>query len=235
MSMNPNPVIDFKSTKLHEWSSKLIGPIAEWLARLGIDPNYFTWLSVVFAACAGVALWHGRWLAAGVLLLANGFCDVADGVLAREMKKRNQRSERLRQMGAFLDPAVDRINDGFLFIGLIGYGFVYMIAHPPTDLTWYSLFFMLLLAAAIAHPISSYYRARIESLNMRFQEKKPLTRAGLHLALAAVIIGMLLLPDEARWWYYLAGTTFFVSASTLVNLIRRFRRSLKLFDQFRGQ
>ncbi len=228
----PKKVTEFTPTRLHDWSSRVIGPLARWLARHGIDPNYFTWLSVVFALLAGAAMWYDHWLAAGLFLIGNGICDVADGVLARAMP---QRSKRLRQMGAFLDPAVDRVNDGLLFIGLIGFGFEGMLTQQLGHLVWYRVFLGLLLAAAIAHPISSYYRARIESLNMRFQEKKPLTRAGFHLALSAVIIGLWLLPEDVRWTYYLGSVTTLVSIPTLINLARRFHRSLKLFDQYRDQ
>ncbi len=226
------PVIEFTPTKLHELSAKLVGPVARWLGNHGVDPNIFTGLSLILAVGAGGALWSGRWLTAGLLLAGNGLCDVADGILARAMP---HRSERLKQMGVFLDPAVDRINDGFLFIGLIAYGLEGTIASHPVDLLWYRIFFGLLLAAAIAHPISSYYRARIESMRMRFQEKKPLTRAGFHLALVLVILGMWLLPADLQWQYYLMAVTLFVSLPTLINLGRRFRRSIKLFDQFREQ
>lgn len=226
--MNAVPVTEFKSTRLHELMARLFGPLARWCVRKGIDPNVFTTASVIFAAGAGMAIWLDHWFIAGIMLLMNGFCDVLDGILARATP---DRSERLRQKGAFLDPAVDRINDGFLFIGLILYGVEEIISVWPTHLGGYRLFLIALSAAAIAHPISSYYRARMESLNLRFQEKKPLTRAGLHVALAIVIIGMWLISGSLRHDFFFWSVTLFVSIPTIVNVVRRFRHSLRIFDE----
>ncbi|MBI5037367.1 MAG: CDP-alcohol phosphatidyltransferase family protein [Candidatus Kerfeldbacteria bacterium] len=226
--METGPVTEFKATHLHELMARVFGPLARWCARVGIDPNVFTYTSVGFAAFSAVMIWLDHWFLAGIFLLCNGACDVLDGILARSMP---ERSERLRQKGAFLDPAVDRINDGFLFIGLILYGVEEIISVWPTHLGGYRFFLIALIAAAIAHPISSYYRARIESLNLRFQQKKPLTRAGLHVALGFVIIGMWLINGPWRHEFFFWSVTLCVSLPTIINLVRRFRHSLKIFDE----
>lgn len=221
----PKKVNEFTQTVLHELMARLIQPFVNWLMRWGFDPDHFTWASVGCAVVSAYSMCAGRWLDAGLWLLANGLCDVIDGVLARAMP---ERSRRLRERGVFLDPAIDRVNDGMLFVGLLCYGYQYSVARPGLQSDGLIYFFAALMAAAIAHPISSYFRAKIESLNMRFKQKKPLTRAGFHVALTLVIIGMW---KDPSWELYLWGVTLLISVPTIGNMIYRFHRALHLFDE----
>lgn len=234
------PVIEFTPTKLHELSERSMRPLIRFLHRNRLDPNLFTYASLAVALIVAVCIASGQWFLALVSLLINGWFDIIDGSLAR--RSQSIRSERLKQMGVFLDPAVDRVNDGLFFMGLLTYtlwqGYMYTKVEGLVNGYTAAVFIgfcLLIVASAIAHPISSYYRAKIESMDMRFQEKKPLTRATFHLMIAVVCVGMLVLPEVWAPWYFAVSVVLLVCAMTLGNWYLRFRRSIRLFDQVMEQ
>jgi len=78
------------------------------LFRLRIRPWHLTVASLVLMAAAAWLVLVGELLAAGILVLLAGMCDVFDGGLAR------LRGEEGRS-GAFLDSVIDRISDMLIF------------------------------------------------------------------------------------------------------------------------
>jgi phosphatidylglycerophosphate synthase len=82
--------------------------ILAFLLWTGIRPWQLTLLSLALTAVTGVLIVTGQWLAAGVVLIFAGACDVFDGSVARH------RGEA-RRAGAFMDSVLDRVSDMILF------------------------------------------------------------------------------------------------------------------------
>ena len=82
-----------------------------FLFRLDLDPNALTVTGALVSTGAAAAFAAGSPRAAGVLILAGGFFDLVDGVVARH------RGIATR-FGAFLDSTLDRWVDAVLLIGI---------------------------------------------------------------------------------------------------------------------
>ena len=93
------------------WAAEIT---AAGIAATGIHPNFLTWLCLTFNLWAGAMFAAGRFMAAGALMIAAGFCDVMDGPVARIQK-------RTSPFGAFLDSILDRYSDLAIFLGLLVY------------------------------------------------------------------------------------------------------------------
>lgn len=116
-----------------------------FLFRRRLDPNVLTLVGVAISVCAAVAFGLGRPVAAGCLLLAGGFFDLVDGVVARHQGEESP-------FGAFLDSTMDRFVDMVVLLGLV--------AHyaAVSDVT------MVLVAGVvwIMSVMTSYAKARVE-------------------------------------------------------------------------
>ncbi len=76
-----------------------------------LNPNLLTGIGALGSAAAAAAF-AGGWLATGgVLILAGGFFDLVDGVVARHQGISTR-------FGAFLDSTLDRFNDMVVLVGL---------------------------------------------------------------------------------------------------------------------
>jgi CDP-diacylglycerol--glycerol-3-phosphate 3-phosphatidyltransferase len=82
--------------------------ILAFLVWTRVRPYQLTLLSLGLSAVTGWQILAGRWVNAGLALLASGMCDVFDGSVARH------RGED-RRSGAFLDSVLDRAADMILF------------------------------------------------------------------------------------------------------------------------
>jgi phosphatidylglycerophosphate synthase len=89
-----------------------------WIHRLfpflfwrELDPNSLTMAGALVSTAAAAAFAAGAPVAAGVLILAGGFFDLVDGVVARH------RGIATR-FGAFLDSTLDRWVDAVLLVGI---------------------------------------------------------------------------------------------------------------------
>ncbi len=91
----------------------ILEPIAE---RVDMKPNTLTFVSLLFAALAGICFYFSHefpffLLIIPPLILANGFLDALDGKVAR---LRNKESKK----GDFIDHAIDRFADVFIVGGV---------------------------------------------------------------------------------------------------------------------
>ncbi len=98
---------------------KLGHRIDDWVHRLfpflfhrPISPDALTVLGTLVAGTAGLAFAEGAPRLAGVLLLAGGFFDLVDGVVARHFSISTR-------FGAFLDSSLDRVVDIVVMVGLL--------------------------------------------------------------------------------------------------------------------
>ena len=124
--------------------------LARWLARYRLHPNLLTIVGLGVTVYAAVLLALGHFIAAGVVLIVAGACDILDGALARVTRQ-------VTRFGAFLDSVLDRYSDVIIFLGLIVY-----FARPTAE---QSLFYVVLTGIAmIGSLMTSYTRARAECL-----------------------------------------------------------------------
>lgn len=114
---------------------------------LNIHPNVLTFVGVCINIAAAWALALGRFVLAGVIMVAANLFDFIDGKVAHE-------AGTASLFGGFFDSVMDRISDLALFLGL-----VYLYASlQRAD-------YVLITALAMTFTVlTSYTRARAESL-----------------------------------------------------------------------
>ena len=134
------------------WQGKALAPFINLFIRLGISPDVVTVVGTL-GVCAGALAFFPRgeiWV--GVLVItAFVFSDNVDGIMARE-------SGRSSKWGAYLDSTLDRIGDAAIFGGLVLY-----FAGPGDSY----LYLCLSLYCLVMGAVTSYARARAESLGMQ--------------------------------------------------------------------
>ncbi|MCD6320191.1 MAG: CDP-alcohol phosphatidyltransferase family protein [Candidatus Desulfofervidaceae bacterium] len=129
-------------------SAKLGGKFDKYIMKFvpkGVSPNICTLLGLGITGIAGFFLAVGLFKIGGVFIFLAGFCDMADGAIARS-------TGRVSQFGGFLDSVIDRYADLLIFFGLC---FYYYFNH--------NLFLFLCALLVIAGSLlTSYTRARAE-------------------------------------------------------------------------
>ncbi|MGI9086103.1 MAG: phosphatidylinositol phosphate synthase [Aeromicrobium sp.] len=138
--------------RFRQFWTNVWAPVADLLLRMGVKPDHVTIVSTI-GVSAG-ALWffpRGEFFVGVLVITAFVFGDIMDGYMAR---KTGQSSA----WGAFLDSTLDRFGDAAIFGGLV---------------LWYAgegdstLYLSLSLACLVLGNITSYARARAESLGMK--------------------------------------------------------------------
>lgn len=91
--------------------TRLFRPLARLLLRLGLTPDAVTYIGTI-GVCAGALVFYplGHLFWGTVVITVFVFCDMLDGIMARE-------TGRNSLWGAFLDSTLDRIADSAVFIG----------------------------------------------------------------------------------------------------------------------
>jgi phosphatidylglycerophosphate synthase len=125
----------------------VIGPFGRGLARLGVTPNTLTTAGLVLTVAAAIVVAQGDYVVGGVLLLLGGAMDTFDGAVARV-------TGRSTPFGGFYDSVSDRISDGVVLAGL-----AWSLAARPREL-------LLVLVALVGAQVTSYVRARAESIDL---------------------------------------------------------------------
>src|ERR1700712_3337699 len=133
------------------WAS-VFTPVARFLLRLGVTADAVTVVGTL-GVCAGALVFfpRGDFLVGVLVCTAFVFSDLVDGLMARM-------SGQPSSWGAFLDSTLDRFGDAAVFAGLALYYSGRGDSQPLTALALYCL---------VLGSITSYARARAESLGMR--------------------------------------------------------------------
>ena len=79
-----------------------------------INPDWLTLMGTVVAGASGLAFAEGELRLGGFLLVAGGFFDLVDGVVARHFGISTR-------FGAFLDSSLDRVVDILAMVGLLAF------------------------------------------------------------------------------------------------------------------
>lgn len=137
--------------RFREFWTKLLAPIADFLLRIGIKPDWVTIVGTVGVSVA--ALWffpRGQFFVGVLVITVFVFSDLLDGNMARS-------SGQSSVWGAFLDSTLDRVADAAIFAGLV------LWFAGDGDST---LYLSLSLACLVLGALTSYARARAEGLGM---------------------------------------------------------------------
>ncbi len=110
-----------------------------------LNPNMLTVCGAVVSLLAAAAFMRGHFPLAGVLILAGGFFDLVDGVVARH-------HGIATRVGAFLDSTLDRLVDMALLTGISVY---YASMGDPGSV-------LLTGVAMVSSVLVSYAKARAE-------------------------------------------------------------------------
>jgi phosphatidylglycerophosphate synthase len=129
----------------------ILKPLAEFMAKMGIHPNFITLFSFLITSFGVIWILLKKPLIAFIWLLLSAPLDAVDGYVARI-------SGKVSRFGAFLDSTLDRITDSLLFLSLI-----FVFGEDPFS------FFFLSLSLVSAYLIS-YMRARVEGLGENLME-----------------------------------------------------------------
>jgi archaetidylinositol phosphate synthase len=173
-------------TKLKKKIQEMLGTEANIAHKLGFTPNKISIvgfiLSLASAAAYAVAPMQSVLflvLAVG-FMLASGFCDTMDGIVARTF---NQASA----FGAFFDSVLDRYADAAIYAGIIIGG----LLNPIWGL-WGPIFSLIALTGSV---LVSYTRARAESMGIKMESVGFAERAERMLILGIfTICAMFYLP-----------------------------------------
>ena len=131
--------------------TRLLGPVAAGLLRLGVSPDVVTIVGTLGVVAAALSLYPTGHLLAGTLVIAGfAFSDTLDGIMARA-------SGRSGPWGAYLDSTLDRLGDAAIFSGLVLW-FTGGGDHRTTA--------VLALACLVLGGVVSYAKARAEGLGM---------------------------------------------------------------------
>jgi archaetidylinositol phosphate synthase len=174
-------------TKLKKQIQEMLTSQANAAHKLGLTPNKISVIGFIFAlASAGsyVLVTAGSsWLLilAVVFLLASGFCDTLDGIVARTF-------QQTTVFGGFFDSMLDRYADAALYAAIIIAGLCNLSWGPVWGAVWG-------LAALTGSVMVSYTRARAEAAGIKMESVGFAERAERMLILSVVsIIAFFWLP-----------------------------------------
>jgi len=165
-------------TKLKKKVQDMLTSEAKAAHKIGLTPNIvsFIGLALAFFSAAAYAIAQSQpmWLLlAVILLLASGFCDALDGVIARIYQQQSV-------FGGFLDSLLDRYADAVVYAGVIIGGLC--------DLLWG-------LTALAGSLLVSYSRARAEAAGIKMESIGVAERAERMIILAAASVAAIFLPQ----------------------------------------
>jgi archaetidylinositol phosphate synthase len=179
-------------TKLKKKVQQTLTSQATAAHRIGLTPNKVSIIGFILAFAAassyGLSLTFGEvsnyhWLliVATLLLLASGFCDTLDGIIARTF-------QQATVFGGFFDSVLDRYADAAVYAAIIVAGLCNSAWGIPFGSLW-------ALAALAGSVLVSYTRARAEAVGIKMESVGLAERAERMLILAfASIIGFFWLP-----------------------------------------
>jgi archaetidylinositol phosphate synthase len=155
--------------------------------KLGLTPNSISVVGFLLAIASAVSYAltsaNSLWLLllAVFFMLASGFCDTMDGIVARTFKQASA-------FGGFFDSVLDRFADGASYAGIIVAG----LCAAAFGGYWGTI---AALTALLASMLVSYTRARAEVIGVKMESVGIAERAERMLILAAAsIIGYFYLP-----------------------------------------
>lgn len=186
--------------RFRQFWTNLWAPVANVLIRLGVTPNQVTFVSTVGVVFGALFFFPRGQLLVGVLFItAFVFGDLIDGYMART-------TGTTSKWGAFFDSTMDRFGDAAIFGGLL---FYYLRADAATMLGGPRIYVILCLLCLVFGNLTSYARARAESLG--YAAKVGIAERADRLVFVLVatgfngIFGLPVLTEIVLWFLAVAG------------------------------
>lgn len=195
------------------WQGVMLAPFVRLFIRLGISPDAVTLVGTLGVAAGALVFFPQGMLLTGVLVItAFVFSDLVDGQMARTLG-------RSSKFGAFWDSTLDRIGDGAVFGGLV----LYFAADGDSQ-----LYLALSLYCLVMGSVTSYARARAESLGM--DAKGGLAERADRLVLILVATGLGAIFDVAWLMQAALWILAFANTYTVVFRVLKVRRQALALD-----
>lgn len=193
--------------RFRQFWTNVWAPLANLLLRLGVKPDHVTIVGTAGVVLGALFFFPRGELFWGVMFItAFVFADLMDGYMARSTGQSSS-------WGAFLDSTLDRFGDAAIFGGLAIY---YVSVHAEADLGSTRTYFYLSLACLVLGSITSYARARAESLGM--QAKGGIAERADRLVAILVMTGF----NGLLGWDFLTEITLWALAvASLVTVVQR--------------
>jgi CDP-diacylglycerol--glycerol-3-phosphate 3-phosphatidyltransferase len=189
------------------WQGVMLAPFVNTFIRLGISPDAVTLVGTLGVSAGALVFFPQGKLLTGVLVItAFVFSDLIDGAMARA-------TGRSSKFGAFFDSTLDRIGDGAIFGGLLLY-----FAGPGDNY----LYLCLTLYCLVMGAVTSYARARAESLGM--DAKGGLAERADRLVAILVMTGLGALFDLPILMYVTIWALALANTETVVRRILMVRK-----------
>lgn len=198
--------------RFRQFWTNLWSPVGNLFLRIGIKPDWVTFVGT--AGVSAAALWffpRGQFLIGVLVITAFVFSDIIDGYMARQ-------SGQSSSWGAFLDSTLDRVGDAAVFGGLVIY---YTTADARATLGSPEIYMCLALACLVFGNITSYARARAESLG--FEAKGGIAERSDRLVSILVmtgfngLLGLPVLTEVTLWALALASLVTVVQRMLMVH------------------
>jgi CDP-diacylglycerol--glycerol-3-phosphate 3-phosphatidyltransferase/CDP-diacylglycerol--inositol 3-phosphatidyltransferase len=183
------------------WQGVVLAPFVNLFIRLGVSPDAVTLVGTA-GVCAGALIFFPRGhLFGGVLFITIFiFSDLIDGAMARKIG-------RTSKFGAFFDSTLDRVGDAAIFGGLVLY-----FAGPGDSY----LYLCLTLYCLVMGAVTSYARARAESLGLKAE--------GGIAERADRTVAILVTAGVSDWWnlpIILEVTTWLLAVAITTTVLQR--------------
>jgi CDP-diacylglycerol--glycerol-3-phosphate 3-phosphatidyltransferase len=189
------------------WQGVVLAPFVNTFIKLGISPDVITLVGTIGVSAGALAFFPQGKLLTGVLVItAFVFSDLIDGAMARA-------SGTTSKWGAFLDSTLDRVGDAAVFGGLV----LYFAGPGDSD-----LYLCLTLLCLVMGSVTSYARARAESLGMEAKggiaERADRLVAILVMTGLSAIFDLPILMEVTIWALAIAST---VTVLQRILMVRR--------------
>lgn len=166
-------------TKLKKKVQQMLTSQAQAAHKIGLTPNRVSLIGFILAFASafsyGLAQ-NQRWLLllATAFLLASGFCDTLDGIIARTF-------QQVTVFGGFFDSVLDRYADAIIFAAMLVAG----LSNAAWGSFWGPIWVLAALAGSL---LVSYSRARAEATGLKMETVGLAERAERMLILAVVSV-----------------------------------------------
>lgn len=175
-------------------TDRVVVPIGRSLVRIGVSPNVLTTFGVAGTFVGAGIVVAGHDLAGGLVLAVATATDALDGTVARLQ-------DRVTRWGSFYDSVADRVSDVVLFGAAL-----WLVQDDP-------LLFLVALAALAGALLTSYIRAKAESLG--WQATVGLLERPERVIILILGLGLQLLP-LALWLLAVGGVVTVVQRLRVV-------------------
>lgn len=181
-------------TKIRRQSKRILTPIAKFLAKLHITPNYITLFGLIFSLLYFFEMMLNNLIFSVIFLIISALMDALDGEVARVLNKSSN-------LGSFLDSTLDRVED-ILYIS----SFIFI--NFPSVLVALSVGFSLII---------SYIRAKADALGLKIEGRGIIERGERIIFVFIILLFYIIFSKEVSLYIF-----YLFLLLTLITVIQRF-------------